>query len=145
MVVLLLVLFMVFLIIGLCKDWDDDFCCGLLFMFLICLIIAAVLGGFIINGRTLTAKIEMYTEENKRIEENINNLVEQYMNYESGIYGELKNESSITLVSLYPELKADSLVTNQIEVYTSNNEQIKELKEKQINISNYKWWLYFGG
>ena len=66
------------------------------------------------------------------------------MNYESDTYGNLKNESSITLVSLYPELKADTLVEKQIEIYTENNKKIKELKEKIINISNYKWLLYFG-
>ena len=74
----------------------------------------------------------------------MNALVEQYMNYESGTYGELKGESSITLVSLYPELKADTLVTKQIEVYIANNEKIKELKEKKIDLSVKKWWLYFG-
>lgn len=86
----------------------------------------------------------MYTEENQNIEEDMNILVEQYMNYESDTYGNLKNESSITLVSLYPELKADTLVEKQIEIYTENNKKIKELKEKIINISNYKWLLYFG-
>ena len=59
--------------------------------------------------------------------------------------GELKGESSITLVSLYPELKADTLVTKQIEVYIDNNKKIKNLKEKKINLSVKKWWLYFGG
>lgn len=86
----------------------------------------------------------MYTEENQNIEEDMNILVEQYMNYESDTYGNLKNESSITLVSLYSELKADTLVEKQIEIYTENNKEIKELKEKIINISNYKWLLYFG-
>lgn len=71
-------------------------------------------------------------------------LVTQYMEYESSAYGELKGESGITLISLYPELKADTLVSKQIEIYTENNQKIKELKEKAINISNYKWWVYFG-
>ena len=35
-------------------------------------------------------------------------------NYESNTYGDLKDESSITLVSLYPELKADTLVENRL-------------------------------
>ena len=36
------------------------------------------------------------------------------MNYEANTYGDLNNESSITLVSLYPELKADTLVENRL-------------------------------
>ena len=59
-------------------------------------------------------------------------------------YGELKNESSITLVSLYPDLKSDELVKKQIEVYESNNKEIREMKEKKINLKVLKWWLYFG-
>lgn len=145
MAILLTVVFFILFIVAICRDWDEEagvfFCGG----FVVGLIAIAIFGALVINGRTLDAKIAMYTEENKNIETQMDDLVEQYMNYESGTYGELKGESSITLVSLYPELKADALVTKQIEVYTSNNEKIKELKEKLINISNYKWWLYFGG
>ena len=86
----------------------------------------------------------MYQEENTNIEESMDLLVQKYMNYESDTYGNLKGESSITLVSLYPELKADTLVAQQLVIYVENNNKIKSLKEKQINISNYRWWLYFG-
>lgn len=54
-------------------------------------------------------------------------------------------ESSITLVSLYPELKSDELVKKQIAVYQENNKKIINLKEKQIDANVAKWWLYFGG
>lgn len=135
---------LVLLICGFHKDWNDDVNGFLACAFVVCFIITAVFGGFVINGRTLESKINMCIEENENIEEDINVLVEQYMNYESDTYGNLKNESSIMLISLYPELKADILIEKQIEVYTSNNAKIKELKEKLINISNYKWWLYFG-
>ena len=53
-------------------------------------------------------------------------------------------ESSITLVSLYPELKSDELVKKQIAVYQENNKKIINLKEKQIDANVAKWWLYFG-
>lgn len=142
---LLTIIFLILFIISVCKDWDDEIGGFFAGGFVICLIVTAVFGGLVINGRTLDSKIAMYTEENQKIEEDMNILVEQYMNYESNTYGDLRSESSITLVSLYPELKADTLVEKQIEVYTANNKKIKELKEKLINISNYKWWLYFGG
>lgn len=136
-------MFFVLLIVAVNKDWDSagSFCT---IGFAVCLITIVVLSWSIVSGYTLESKINMYTEENQNIEEDMNILVEQYMNYESDTYGNLKNESSITLVSLYPELKADTLVEKQIEIYTENNKEIKELKEKIINISNYKWLLYFG-
>lgn len=143
MLIALTVLFLILFLLCFCK-WDEDLACIPGFLFLVFLIISIFVGIGVTNGRTLDNKIAMYTEENENIEADMNALVEQYMNYESGTYGELKGESSITLVSLYPELKADALVTKQIEVYIANNEKIKELKEKKIDLSVKKWWLYFG-
>lgn len=89
-------------------------------------------------------KIAMYQKENTKIENQMDILVSQYMKFETDTYGELKNESSITLVSLYPDLKSDELVKKQIEVYESNNKEIREMKEKKIDLKVLKWWLYFG-
>lgn len=144
MLILLTVLFLGLVLLGAEKDWDEDvvifFLCGFILFF----IITCFNGIVVINGRTLDSKIEMYTEENTKIENEMNVLVEQYMNYESSTYGELKGDSSITLVSLYPELKADTLVSKQLEVYLSNNEKIKKFKERKIDLTNTRWWLYFG-
>ncbi len=89
-------------------------------------------------------KIAMYTEENKNIEKQIDTIISEYMEYESGTFEKLKSNSSITLVSLYPELKSDELVQSQIATYQANNAKLKELKELKINCHIYKWWLYFG-
>ena len=88
--------------------------------------------------------ITMYTEENQNIESQIDVIVSEYMDYECGTFAELKADSSITLVSLYPELKSDELVQTQIATYQANNAKLKELKEAKINTRVYKWWLYFG-
>lgn len=144
MILLLLVAFLFFSIIGMTRDWDEDGVGILVGCFLICLLLTAVFGGFVINGRTIQSKIEMYQTENKDIETSMDTLVKQYMDYESGTYGDLKGQSSITLVSLYPDLKSDELVKSQLEVYVNNNNKIKKLKEKLINVSNWRWWLYFG-
>ena len=95
-------------------------------------------------GAVIDEKIAMYKKENTKIENQMDVLVSQYMKFETDTYGELKNESSITLVSLYPDLKSDELVKKQIEVYESNNKEIREMKEKKINLKVLKWWLYFG-
>ena len=87
----------------------------------------------------------MYTEQNNKIEEQIDIVVKQYQEYESDTYAMTSSESSITLVSLYPDLKSDELVKEQIKVYQNNNKKITELKEEQISAKACKWWLYFGG
>ena len=86
----------------------------------------------------------MYTEENTKIEEQIDAIVKEYMEYEGETFSELKGDSSMILVSLYPDLKSDELVKTQISTYQANNKKIKELKETKINAKIYKWWLYFG-
>ncbi len=110
-----------------------------------CLIFIFILCGKIIVGRNLQAKIDMYTEENQKIEQDISVMVNQYMEFEGNVIDDVSGENAITLVNLYPDLKSSELVKQEISIHTENNAKIKELKEKQIDIRAYKWWLYFGG
>lgn len=98
----------------------------------------------VIDRVGIDKKIAMYEEENTKIEQQIADVVTQYQEYEAGIFTEVSPESAMTLVALYPELKSDTLVQSQIEVYADNNKQLKELKCKAINTSVIRWWLYFG-
>lgn len=109
-----------------------------------CLIVGIVLCVSVTGRSVIDKKIAMYQKENTKIENQMDVLVSQYMKFETDTYGELKNESSITLVSLYPDLKSDELVKKQIDVYESNNKEIREMKEKKIDLKVLKWWLYFG-
>lgn len=114
-------------------------------IFIIALIFAAFLGAEVKELSIIDDKIAMYEEQNTKIEEQIAEVVQEYMEYESGVFTEVGSDSAITLISLYPELKSDGLVASQIELYTENNRKITELKEKKINGSVTRWWLYFGG
>lgn len=128
---------------------DSDICFGISgigmlvgFFMLVGLIVVGV------NVKSLSViddRIAMYEEENTRIEQQIADVVEQYQKYETDIFREVAPESAVTMVSLYPELKSDSLVQAQIEVYTENNKTIRDLRDKQIKGNVYRWWLYFGG
>lgn len=89
-------------------------------------------------------KIAMYQEENENIENEITGIVFDYMRYEEKILSETSSRSAIELVHLYPELKADTLVQRQMEIYLANNDKIKSLKVQQLNGPVYRWWLYFG-
>lgn len=94
--------------------------------------------------KTIDLKIDMYQAENTQIENQITECIKEYQKYETKIFTEVAPDSAITLVSLYPELKADELVKKQIEIYIANNQKIKELKEKKIMGDVYRWWTYFG-
>ena len=107
-------------------------------------IVTIVLLVCVLNRVNIDKKIAIYEEENTKIEQQIADTVKQYQEYETGIFTEVAPESSITLVALYPELKSDTLVQSQIEVYVENNKTIRELKSSAINAPVYRWWLYFG-
>lgn len=109
----------------------------------ICLIVCICLGISVATADTIDAKIEMYEAQNAEIEEKIDSLVENYMSFETETYEKFKNEDAIALVSLFPELKSDELIQQQLSIYVNNNSKIIKLKEDKINIEKEKWMLLF--
>lgn len=100
--------------------------------------------GILINGRTLDDKIAMYEQENAAIEQSVDVLVKDYYRHESDTYSSLTPENAVLFASAYPELQSNELATKQLEIYVDNNNNIKELKKDQINLSKNRFWLYFG-
>jgi glutathione peroxidase-family protein len=124
-------------------SWFFGIVTGIILL-IINIILLCVFTNQVKNLDIIDKKIEMYQEENNKIESDIDVLVKQYMEHEKSTLKEFKTESSITLVNLYPDLKSNELVKQQINIYTENNNKIKELKEKKLNYQVSKWWLYFG-
>lgn len=125
-------------------EYEEGWGALLILMLVIELGACGVLGVCIINGRVIDEKISMYEEENLKIETQVQTVVKEYLKHEKETFENCDAESMITLIDMYPELKSDTLVSKQIDVYVSNNEEIKNLKREKINISNYKWFVYFG-
>lgn len=115
---------------------------------LLCLVVEVVvitiLIGLIVNGRVIDQKIELLENKNKEIESKVEISVKSYMEYEGKTLKDLKVDSYIQLVNLYPELKSDKFIEKEIELYQKNVKEVNNLKMEKINISNYKWWVYFG-
>lgn len=111
---------------------------------LICVIAAACMSITLSKTIVINDRIAMYKEENAVIEQQIDTVVKEYMAHEGETFKNLKSNSSMTLVSLYPELKSDELVKTQIDTYQKNNETIKSLKDQKIKAGVWRWWLYFG-
>lgn len=131
-------------------DYYDNLLCvvagvGAVVLGIIDLIVIVFIITIFTNGKVAPPKIKMYQEENTKIEMQIDELVKNYMEYEGKTLKDFKGESSIALVSLYPNLKSDELVKKQINIYVENNKKIKELKESEIEMKIGKWLLYFGG
>lgn len=152
MLIVLLIICILLIILGmileenLCNDEigsDCKFIGGI--GLLIVVVGILVVGALYIDSCRAEDKIVMYQEENKKIEEKIEVTVKQYMDFEKDTYKGLKVDSYINLVSLYPDLKSDKLIKEQIETYQYNSDRIIQLKEDKINRKTYKWLLNFGG
>lgn len=107
-------------------------------------IVAISLAVQVSNLSVINEKIAMYEQENTKIEQQIEAAVISYQQHEKDVFTDVKPDSYIQLVSIYPELKSDTLVKEQIKTYQSNNKKIKELKVTAINGNVKRWWLYFG-
>lgn len=126
-------------------DWSGVF--GLFWgtiPLVICIIVAIPLAIQVSNLSVIDQKIAMYEQENTKIEQQIETAVTAYQQHEKDVFTEVKPNSYMQLVSIYPELKSDTLVKEQIKTYQSNNKKIKELKVTAINGNVKRWWLYFG-
>ncbi len=98
-----------------------------------------------IDSRYTDQKIQMYQEENEKIEEDVNVIITQYMEHENETFDMSKIESSTVLIQMYPELKSNELVSKQIDIYNENNKKIKKLRLEKIKNQKAKFYLYFGG
>ncbi len=149
MIIVILAILLIWCVISWFVDINGNYD-GLLGVFLgtiplaICIIAVISLTAQVSNLSVIDQKVEMYEQENTKIEQQIETAVTAYQQHEKDIFTEVKPDSYMQLVSLYPELKSDALVKAQIKTYQSNNKKIKELKEQAINGNVKRWWLYFG-
>ena len=143
---MLIVLMIITIIIGVIlffTEWEEVVIIPLGIFVIDVIALLFSLGG-LVNMRIINDKIKLYETQNKEIEEKIEITVKNYMECEGNTYKELKTDNYIQLVNLYPDLKADQLVQQQMNLYTSNNAKIIELKEEKMKETIYKWWIYFG-
>ena len=149
MLILLLVIFILLFILGIYIE--EHTCSGggeVLSVISLAACIAIIISGIAVMvnyPRNIDEKLNMYQEENQSIELKVKETIKLYIDYEQETYKNLVETADITtLLIKYPELNSNELVKYEIEIYKSNNDRIKELKEKQIDRSSYNWWLYFG-
>ena len=99
---------------------------------------------YISKSRTINDKIAMYEEENTRIESSVTQAVEKYLEHEQNIFDDLQGADISTLLVVYPEINGNDLVKKQIEIYVSNNDKVRKLKNDKLNIDVWRFWVYFG-
>lgn len=142
---MLIVLIVISIIGFIYNAMNDDEIANVYFLGLVIkVVIMAILIGYIVNGRVIDQKIQLIETKNEEIEQKVEKAVKTYMEYENKTFTELKGDSFITFITLYPELKSDEMIMREIDLYQKNINDITSLKKDKINISNFKWWVYFG-
>lgn len=114
------------------------------FMFIVATFSSII--GFILLGFGTYSKmiIPVYEEENAKIERQVSEFVSKYTDYEKDAFKDLKPETMQIMIMTYPELKTNELISKQIDIYVSNNDKLKKLKEESNQYKIGKWLLYFG-
>ena len=97
-----------------------------------------------IGTKAYDKKIDLYTEENRIIQEDINLMVGEYMKWESETYEKFKDTDPTIVINLYPDLKSNELIIKQMDIYIQNKEKINKLKCKLLDAEVWAWWVYFG-
>lgn len=129
-----------------CEKYDVEWINAFTIIFIALVVLFCFLGiPGTIDSRYTDQKIQMYQEENEKIEEDVSVIITQYMEHENETFDMSKIESSTVLIQMYPELKSNELVSKQIDIYNENNKKIKKLKLEKIKNQKAKFYLYFGG
>lgn len=150
MIILLFIIGVVLLIVGVFK-WSRDYYEGvggamayigfLLSIFFLILGINSAVKIYHAN-KTIPAQIQMYEEENREIEKQIEAYIRTYDDrYENF---DFEKDDINSLIAAIPSLGFSNLISKQIETYNDNRDMIKALKATQIEDNQSKWWLYFG-
>ena len=126
------------------KDVDDILIAIGTLTIVVALVIGMIIGGLYSVSFVIDEKIALYKVENEKIELIVEEIIENYKNYETNFYMDFSTEDLITTVFNYPELKSDELLQQQIELYIDNNNQIKILQKEKLDCKVLAWWLYFG-
>ena len=97
------------------------------------------------SGFGIQEKIEIYENQNAQIEESIDAAVKAYCEHEQITYVQMSDGAVALFAAAYPELASSELVKAQMEVWTSNSNELKDLKSKLVDFHRAQYFLYFGG
>ena len=97
------------------------------------------------SGFGIQEKIEIYEEQNTQIEQSIDAAVQAYCEHEQITYTKMSDGAVALVAAAYPELASSELVKTQMDVWTSNSHELKDLNSKLVDFHRAQYFLYFGG
>lgn len=97
------------------------------------------------SGFGIQEKIQIYEDQNTQIEQSIDAAVKAYCEHEQITYVQMSDGAVALVAAAYPELASSELVKTQMEVWTFNSKELKDLKSDLVDFHRAQYFLYFGG
>lgn len=97
------------------------------------------------SGFGIQEKIQIYEDQNTQIEQSIDAAVKAYCEHEQITYTKMSDGAVALVAAAYPELASSELVKMQMDIWTSNSNELKDLKSKLVDFHRAQYFLYFGG
>lgn len=144
MLSLILVVLVVLAIVFYNLDFEiwEGACTFLSIIVALALIVCSIL---LLTSFTINDEITLCEQNNVEIEQSVGECVEKYMQYEKGTFEELKPDMDyIAFAQIYPEIKTNEMVQEQIKMYQKNKQKIYDLEIKKLELRIYKFLVYFG-
>lgn len=102
----------------------------------------------IAEAKTVDKQIIACQEQANVIKADIEAVVQQYEDYEKQVLSDSKlatdSAKIIAFAQTYPELRANTLVQNQIKTLEEYNNKLLELKSERAKAEKAYFWLFFG-
>ena len=97
------------------------------------------------SGFGIQEKIQIYEDQNTQIEQSIDAAVKAYCEHEQITYTKMSDGAVALVAAAYPELASSELVKTQMDVWTYNSLELKDLNSKLVDFHRAQYFLYFGG
>lgn len=121
------------------------FMVGSFMLFISGVVLIVLICVYSFNKPTISNKIEMYEEENKKVETQLVESVNMWLTHQETTFESISSIDGVTTYLVkYPELKGDSLVDELMETYKNNSKEIKQLKSRKINLEGIAKIGWFG-
>ena len=119
---------------------------GILFFIIALIALFSCLGRYNSIKSTAKERLAIYEEQNKNVLEQLEPLVNKYMDFEKDTFKDLKpsSENLLLLSQTYPELKSDTFVQTQINIILKNQRKITDLRLSIASLNAYKLWIGVG-
>ena len=140
---ILLGVFALMIIAGIFISFDELMGFGFVGFAVFLIIVVIALYNYNDTKSTVNEKITVLEQRNEEVLVQVEPVVNKYLEYESSTLKEFKVDASkIIALSMYPELKGNEMLQEQLTIIKENQKGITKLKLEKAGLKAYKLWLF---